>query len=998
MGVNKRLIGAGATDTGGGGAITPSSHFDVVTYSGNGSSQSITGLNFSPDFIWFKCRNTGGTDHNINDSARGVMKGLNPNTTAVEGNQSPLGVTSFDSSGFTVNDNSGGGAGVNGSGKTYVAWCWHGNGGTGVSNTNGTITSTVQANDAAGFSMVKYTGDGNSARTVGHGLSAKCDLVIIKSRDSADKWVVQLPQLGDNARMVLEGDAAKTDDSTTAQAGNATVFGIGGDNAVNKSSDNFIAYCFRNIAGYQKIGTYTGNSSTQSITGVGFKPRYLLIKQTNSTNSWRIFDSKRGLSAPQTLFANLNLAEDSESNTVSSFDSDGWTMGSQQGVNDNGDTYLYWAIGGGADDVTPTVEESLAVENWGGSDYTKNIMNNFRAGLVITRAKGEAHHWGWYDIVRGVGKWLMVNNSDAEQSGSYGVSAFNAKNTEFYGNHTPANSDYLNETYDGYFIKAAASTVSNSNGSVTTNVSANAAAGFSIVTYTGTGSNLTIGHGLSSAPEFVMLKKYSASGDWLAGVSDWTKYLEPNGDPAFRTASVFQNTQPTSTVVSLGTSGGANTNGASHIAYCWHSVTGFSKVGSYTGTGSLQTIVTGFTPDFVIIKNTTDADDWAVFSSYNLGGSVNSFNKTQADQAFANYTMFSQSNGFQVPSSSGMTNGSGKNYVYLAMKKNVTQDNTTEYNFNIKLYDGNGSANHYIDGFDFRPDLVIVKPYNATGQWSWFDSIRGAGNRLDSTNSNSATQNGATLQSFAFDGYTFGNESGNNTGEGNVAYAWRAGRTWLVNNDGGRTSLANVNQSAGFSIVRYIASGTTTTIGHGLGSTPKFIIAKTSNQGYDWLVYHTSVGNSSALQLQSNSAAASNSFMNNTSPTSTVFTAAGGNNLNYQSGNEIIAYCFDDVAGKRKFGTYNGNGSATGPSVTLGFQPDFLMVRRTDSGDNWIVIDSQQDTSNPRSQALFFNLTSSRLSSGFDTDFNATGFQIKTTDNSMNNSSGTYIYWAEKIH
>ena len=183
-------------------------------------------------------------------------------------------------------------------------------------------------------------------------------------------------------------------------------------------------------------------------------------------------------------------------------------------INTDGHDYLYWAIAGDADDVTPTVEESLAVENWGGSDYTKNIMNNFRAGLVITRAKGEAHHWGWYDIVRGVGKWLMVNNSDAEQSGSYGVSAFNAKNTEFYGNHTPANSDYLNETYDGYFIKAAASTVSNSNGSVTTNVSANAAAGFSIVTYTGTGSNLTIGHGLSSAPEFVMLKKYSASGDW----------------------------------------------------------------------------------------------------------------------------------------------------------------------------------------------------------------------------------------------------------------------------------------------------------------------------------------------------------------------------------------------------------------------------------------------------------------------------------------------------
>ena len=108
-------------------------------------------------------------------------------------------------------------------------------------------------------------------------------------------------------------------------------------NLISNSTYSYIHYCFKSVPGFSKIGSYTGNGSTQSITGVGFQPNLLIIKQTDGVNSWRIFDSARGLSAPQTLFVNLDFAEDSESNTVSSFDSDGWTMGSQQGVNDNGD-------------------------------------------------------------------------------------------------------------------------------------------------------------------------------------------------------------------------------------------------------------------------------------------------------------------------------------------------------------------------------------------------------------------------------------------------------------------------------------------------------------------------------------------------------------------------------------------------------------------------------------------------------------------------------------
>tara|TARA_R100001015_G_C4635160_1_gene203760 strand:+ start:2306 stop:5344 length:3039 start_codon:yes stop_codon:yes gene_type:complete len=1012
MSVNKRLIGAGATDTGGGGgAITPTNHFDTLIWTGTGSARQISGLNFQPDLVWYKERSNT-SSHEWLDSTRGATNYIMSNSDNAQAT-SAQGLQSFDSSGFSVGND----GAVNQNGETYVAWCWHANGGNTSSNTNGTITSTVQANDAAGFSIVKYVGDGNSARTVGHGLSAKCDLVIIKIIDQSDKWIIQTPQLGDNARTVFVGAPAVTNDSTTAQAGNDTVFGIGGDNSVNKSGDNHIAYCFRNISGYQKIGTYTGNGSATGPTiDLGFEPAFLMIKRSSSTGNWLIFDNKRSTTntRDKLLFANDSAAE--QTLAYVDFLSNGFQIVAAGGTGDtniniNGSTYLYWAIAGAAADVTPTVEESLAVENWGGSDYAKNIMNNFRAGLVITRAKGEAHHWGWFDIVRGVGEWLQVNSNSAQQQGSYGPSAYNAKNTEFYGNFTPSNSDYLNETYNGWFIKAAENTVSNSNGSITSDVSANAAAGFSIVKYTGTGANASVGHGLSSAPELIFIKKYSASADWVAGVSDWTKYLEPNGTPPFRTANVWQNTAPTSTVFTLATSGDTNGNGDNMIAYCWHSVTGFSKVGSYTGTGSLQTIVTGFTPDFIIIKNTTDTDNWAVFSSYDLGMSVNSFDQTQAQQSFNNSTMFSQSNGFQVPSSSGMTNGSGKNYIYLAMKKNVTQDNTTQYNFNIKLYDGNAAANHYIDGFDFRPDLAIVKPYNATGQWSWFDSVRGAGNRLDSTETSQAVQNGDTLQSFAFDGFTFGNESGNNNGEGNVAYGWRAGRTWLVNNDGNITSLANANQSAGFSIVKYqgTANGSAKTIGHGLSSAPEFVIIKDYEWSTpSWFVYHKDLSNTNQyLQLNSNSAEATASTVFGAAPTSSVINVGNDSGVGDRADN-YIAYCFHSVSGKRKIGTYTGNGLASGTVVQPGFSPDFVMVKRVDSTSNWGVFDSKRGGSYYQ-KGLLFNNTASQYA---ETDSNSAceflaaghgdaptgGFRFRDSSSPYNVSSGTYIYWAEKIH
>ena len=992
MGVNKRLIGAGATDTGGGGgAITPSSHFDVVKYQGtNVDGLPVTGLNFQPDIIWIKNRDLV-RDHNLADSSRGTLKELTPNLTEAEENRS---VKSFDPSGFTLDNASGN---YNDSSSNYVSWNWHVNGGNTSSNSDGDITSTVQVNDAAGISIVKYTTNGSSSTRIGHGLSSTPVLTLYKKINGTGNWQWLTTQIdGSYDNLILNDTSVKSDSSL----GVPTATTISAESG--STGTDMIAYCFHDVAGFQKFGSYTGDGgSSRSFTGLGFKPKFVLVKSaTQSDGRWHMYDSERGVK--KRLLANASDAEYDEatggSAGLNSFDIDGWTIGNDGHMNADSETYIYWAIAGDAADETPTVAESFSAENWGGSDYAKNIMNNFRAGLVITRAKGEAHHWGWFDIVRGVGKWLATNRVDDQESGSYGPSAYNAKNTEFYGNFSPSNSDYQNETYNGWFIKAAENTVSNSNGTITSTVSANAAAGFSIVTWSGTGSAGTLGHGLNAAPKFVIYKSATSNGEWVTwhtsyGGGDKYMYLNQNG--AVGTASSFYNGNPTSTVIYIGNHSDINASGQTCMAYCFTDISGFSSFGSYTGTGSLQTISTGFTPDFVVVKKTNaTGEDWAVFSSYDLGMSLNSFNKTQSQQAFNNPTMFSQDTGFQVPSSSGMTNGSSQSYIYWAMKKNVTQDNTSQYNFNIKTYDGNGSANHYIDGFNFRPDLVITKSTNATGQWSWFDTVRGAGNRLDSTASNSATQNGSTLQSFAFDGFTFGNEAGNNNSETNISFGWRAGRTWLVNNEGSITSLANANQNAGFSIVKYNGTGSNATVGHSLSATPTFIIVKRLNSAQNWAVYHTSIGATKYLELNDpRDEDTASTVWNNTSPTSTVVNF-GTSSLGNGSADNYIMYCFHDVSGKRKFGTYTGNGSTQ--SITgVGFQPDFLMIKQTNASNSWRVFNSKSGLSG---KTLFFNLTSAidtegNTVSSFDSDGWTMGSQ-----QGVNDGGDTYIYWAEKIN
>jgi hypothetical protein len=241
---------------------------DVVLYTGNGSTQTISGLNFSPDFLWIKRRNTA-LDHFVWDSVRGITKELYTNQTYAEGTATNK-LTSLDSNGFTVQNN----AAVNALNDTYVAWTWDAGSST-VTNTEGSITSQVRANASAGFSVVTYTGTGATA-TVGHGLGVAPGFIIIKRRDGVVDWVNYHSALGPGKYLQLNLTSAATTSSGYWGTVNSSTFGLPSFSTPNASGGTYVAYCFAPVAGYSSFGSYLSNASSDGpFVYTGFRIRWL---------------------------------------------------------------------------------------------------------------------------------------------------------------------------------------------------------------------------------------------------------------------------------------------------------------------------------------------------------------------------------------------------------------------------------------------------------------------------------------------------------------------------------------------------------------------------------------------------------------------------------------------------------------------------------------------------------------------------------------------------
>jgi hypothetical protein len=323
--------------------------------------------------------------------------------------------------------------------------------------------------------------------------------------------------------------------------------------------------------------------------------------------------------------------------------------------------------------------------------------------------------------------------------------------------------------------------------------------------------------------------------------------------------------------------------------------------------------------------------------------------------------------------------------------------------FNTVLWTGTDtSAGRSITGVGFQPDFVFSKSRNDAFQWNLYDSVRGVAERLKS-NTTAAEETNATygyLSSFDSDGFTTAagatnNENWNKTSSGYVAWNWLAGNGTSSNTDGSISSTVSVNQKAGFSIVGYTGTGSAATVGHGLGVAPDMIIAKSRTNSTQWRVWHKDFPSGYQAQLNLTDAPFSDTnVFTTTVPTSSVFSIGTSSQININTYN-YIAYCFAEVEGYSKFGSFVGNGSNDGPFVYTGFRPAFLMYKRVDATSDWAMFDTSRDPYNIADHHLAANLSGAEFSAIFNfQDILSNGFKPRQVNAVWNVSGGTYIYMA----
>ena len=638
---------------------------------------------------------------------------------------------------------------------------------------------------------------------------------------------------------------------------------------------------------------WEGDGGTQSVTGTGFSPDFVWIKNRDNADDHYLYDTVRG--PKNFLGSNTTTKEDYSANDLISFDSDGFTVGSDGGLNRDGQSIVGWCWDAGANN-TITGHSSVLYEGNAGTQTISGLP--FRPDLVWLKGRDYTSNFRLTDSVRGAGKGLKLNGTDAEDSSNtYYVTSF--ENDGFKINSGGGDINQNGNTFVAWCWDAgdSLSPVSNSNGSITSTVKASTTNGFSIVSYTGTGANATVGHGLSSAPDWIIFKDRDNVNDWVvyhSGIGNTHAIKLNSSNASFDEATIFNDTSPTSTTFSLGSANLANNSSQAHIAYCWHDVAGKQKFGTYTGQGN---VTLGFRPGFILIKNTTDAStDWVLYDASRnpLGGTA--ILRPNLSSSEASETVTITANGFTTGTGS-YVGASGKTYIYMAF------------------------AGSY-------PDFI--------------------------TN---------------------------------------------VNTDGTTDSRVKASTANGFSIVSYTGNGTNnSTVGHGLGATPDWVLAtaRDFSTATNWAVFHSSLTSvQTYLRLDTTDAEVTtdNSHFGSVEPTSSVMNIgySGSTNTN---GNEYIMYCWTATAGRSAFGSYTGNGSATGPSITCGFAPAMIILKRTDSGGSWTISENTRDTTNPVTPFLFPAGSDVEATDGSnDIDFNSNGFQIKH-DSRNNTSSATYIYMA----
>jgi len=568
--------------------------FSTYLYTGNGSTQTITnGIDLAGKggLVWTKTRTYADTRHAIFDTERstaGNGKYLSSDNTDAQATAFDTEFDGFNSDGYSLDGSVFYGA-LNLSAEKYVSWTFR--------------------EQPKFFDIVTYTGTG-SARTIAHNLGSVPGMIIVKRTDSTDAWQVYHRANTANPEtdyLVLNTDAATADSDTrwNDTLPTSTVFSLGTDATVNANTGTYVAYLFAHDAGgfgtagtdnIITCGSYSGTGSAQTIE-LGFEPQWILIKQSSGSNAWNIWDNMRGMFVGGNdpyLQPNSSGAEDAAGSydflapTATGIRIDPGSNGYSY-VNTSGQTYIYMAIRRPM--KVPTTGTEVFAADIGSSSGNITFDAGFPVDLIMYKDRTVSGELPVWDRLRG-GRYSSTNDTDAESANDTNAK-FDSQTSWYY------TSAVNFSNYIGWLFKRAPGF-------------------FDIVCYTGTGSARTVTHNLGVAPELMIVKRRNGSNDWAVYAGVNTDMLELNTTAATNTNSGFwNNTTPTSSVFSLGTNARVNANGGTYVAYLFATVAGVSKVGSYTGNGSNQTIDCGFSAGarFVLIKRTDSTGDWCVFDT-----------------------------------------------------------------------------------------------------------------------------------------------------------------------------------------------------------------------------------------------------------------------------------------------------------------------------------------------------------------------------------------------
>jgi len=624
--------------------------FSTWLYTGNGTVQTITNnidLSTKGGMVWMKSRSAA-TDHAIYDTARGALFDIASNTTGSQTVQA-TGLTAFGTTGFTI----GALAKINTSAATYVSWTFR--------------------KQPKFFDIVTWTGTGASgAISHSHSLGSEPGCIIVKATSTSEgAWYTYHRSLGVGKVIVLNStNASENATSPNAWSVDSTQFSINTSQlGMNTSGTTYVAYLFaHNAAGFGSAGTddviscgsYTGNAATQQIT-LGYEPQFLLIKQAGiSGNNWLIFDNMRGfsLTAEAYLQPNTSNAESSLSGLIYPTATGFFINTAIGSLNDSG-TYIYIAIRRGPM-KTPTVGTSVFAPILS-STTGATSTSNFPVDMVIAGSRGTEQK-GISDRLRGFAitssdstPWLVTQTTAAETSPAP-PTYYNAINTSiqtgsYLGGISLAN--YLFRRAPGFFDEVCSSNFID---------------------------GTPINHNLGITPELIVVKTRGAVAAWMGAVNEAgnIRNLSINTNsggylPSLVYSSYFNATTINPAGIFNGAGGDAKGTGTSVVIYLFATVVGVSKIGSYTGTGALQTVNCSFTTGarFVLIKRTDSTGDWYVWDSARGISSGNDpyflLNTTGAEVTSTNY-VDTDATGFKVTAAAPADlNASGGTYIFLAI-------------------------------------------------------------------------------------------------------------------------------------------------------------------------------------------------------------------------------------------------------------------------------------------------------------------------------------------